>query len=136
MELEKRKILEMVKDGIITVEEADKLLKILEDSEKNKKSPFKDKVKEELLKTKEELSQIKDKLKQEYEKIDFSSAKDKIKVGLEKLEKAMKKIDDAIYRYSEKIFKKNTKVDNSEQPEVKEVDPLTDENVSFLDKNK
>lgn len=101
---ERKKILEMVKDGVITVEEADELLKVLDSTVK--KPFFKEKMRQDLLKTKEALLKAKERLVEEYEKIDFGKIKDNLKKGIDKIDKSIKKVDDAIIDCGRKIFKR------------------------------
>jgi|GEM_PF-948896 len=136
MNLEKRKVLEMVRDGVISVEEGDQLLAILEENQKDEKKSrkIKAKIKAELERAKEDILKAKEKVKEEYEKIDFGKVKTSIKKGIKKVDIAVKKVDDAILKYGEKMFNKNGGVDV--EVEVEEIDPLKDENASFFDENK
>src|SRR5690554_7222941 len=79
MNLEKRKVLEMVRDGVISVEEGDQLLAILEENQKDEKKSrkIKAKIKAELERAKEDILKAKEKVKEEYEKIDFGKVKDR-----------------------------------------------------------
>lgn len=135
---ERKKILEMVRDGIITIEEGEELLRVLENSKTAEEKPgakFKNTIKEDLQKTKEELLKAKEKLMAEYEKINMEKVKDKIKKGIDKVDKAVGKMDEAILKYGEKIIKKDIFVDDEDEDDDNEpLDPMEDENISFYDK--
>lgn len=130
---ERRKILEMVRDGIISIEEGEELLKVIENKKTDNKKTIKNKVKEDLQKTKEELLKAKDRLVQEYEKVDMSKVKDKLKKGIEKVDNAVSKVDEAIIRYGEKILKKRANKNADDQEEVETIDPLNNRDASFFD---
>lgn len=136
---ERKRILEMVRDGIITIEEGEELLRVLESSKAAEEKPgakFKGRIKEDLQKTKEELLNAKDKIVAEYEKIDMDKVKDKIKKGIDKVDKAVGKIDEAILRYGEKIIKKDIfkDDDDNDDDDNEPLDPMEDDNISFYDK--
>ena len=138
---EKRKVLEMVRDGIITVEEGEELLRVLEETNQseNKDSKFKKKIKEDLNKTKEDLLKAKDRLVEEYEKIDFDKVKDKVKKGIDKVDETVRKVDKAILKFSDNLVNKLRKdkvEDEAEAEDLEEetLDPMNDDNISFYDK--
>lgn len=120
---EKKKILQMVADGIITVDEADELLKVLksdnavegefldEDELKQKKAKrafnFNNfNLKDDLEKTKEELVSAKEKIRKEIESGKVKELEEKLIKGLEQVDKALAKVDQAIMNYGEKISEK------------------------------
>lgn len=133
---ERTKILEMIRDGIITIEEGEELLRLLDETDKTdvkRDSKFKKKIKEDLQKTKADLLKAKERLVEEYEKINLDKIKSKIKKGIEKIDKAVGKVDETILNYANKMMNKNM-VD--EEVEEKTVDLTTDKNITFIDKNK
>jgi hypothetical protein len=136
MSEERTKILEMVRDGIITIEEGEELLRVLEESRSKEKkdSKFKKAIKEDLHKTKEELLKAKARLVAEYEKFDKEKLKSAIKKGIEKIDNAVGKVDEAILNYGSKMMNKKSK--EKEEAVSETLDPTVDDNITFIDKDK
>lgn len=118
MSEERKKILEMLSEGIITVDEAEELIKTLneehpeevvlefEEGKNNKKRKKGYDFRVDLDRTKEELIKAKERLIKEMEKVNLDAAKEKMKKGIEKIDKAVGKIDQAILRAGDKFIKK------------------------------
>ena len=130
---ERKRVLEMVRDGIISIEEGEELLRVLKEAEDNESKPgykFKAKLKEDLERTKIELLKAKEKFVNEYAKIDMAKVKSKIKKGIDTVDSAVGKVDEAILKFGEKIVNINVDIEESET-----LDPMEDENISFYGKD-
>lgn len=118
MSEERKKILEMLAEGIITVDEAEELIKTLKqdnpeevvlefkEGKRNEKAKKGYDFRIDLNRTKEELIKAKERLIEEMEKVNLEVAKEKMKKGVEKIDKAVGKIDQAILRAGDKFIKK------------------------------
>lgn len=102
MSEERKKILEMLSEGILTVDEANELLDSLPESEveKKEKNAFGQKLKDDLQKTKEEFHKAKEDIKIYLDKLDL---KEKAKKGYEKADDALRKADEELLKFGRKV---------------------------------
>lgn len=113
MQEERKKILEMLAEGTISVEEAEALFDTLHEKveEEAVKKVFGVKLKEDLMRAREEILKAKEKIKDQFEKINLE---EKVRVGLEEASEALNKIDEDFKAFGTKIKDAITKKENEE----------------------
>ncbi len=109
METERRKILDMLHENVITSDEAEELLKILEEAHEDEKKffkRFKKNVVAKLELIKEGLIKIKNKLQEKINKTEIGKVRDNLVNQLKKIDEEIARIDKLILEKSKSFFDK------------------------------
>lgn len=109
METERRKILDMLHENVITSDEAEELLKILEEAHEDEKKffkRFKKNVVAKLELIKEGLIKIKNKLQEKINKTELGKVRDNLVNQLKKIDEEIARIDKLILEKSKSFFDK------------------------------
>jgi len=106
MKEERKKVLEMLVEGTISVEEADVLLDILQEPGEGESGDFGEKLKDGLKKTKESIRKAKEKLQKEIERLELRK---KTERSLEMLSEALDRAEEKLKLVAEKIKEKYKK---------------------------